>query len=449
MAVGVRLAAARPRPYVRCHVVARRFVSAIAAGLAVSMAPKAAAVASNARLFNVLERVSLWRPHLDKDSLAVLNAVETDGDCAREVDVVATSTLSLVSCGLPTLLSLEVLCIAWEHLASCASDTSVRDDFASAAATAALRSSGDSLSADGGRGLCSRDAVLAEVDLVHRLFQERLASVLRAWKPPDEAAAALRQCVDDETRRISSTLTALLGASDQPSSVFGHLLWAGHRLGLGRRVLQWRANQLMAVVEFGLASFLPRIQLDSEFADSRMQVLLSLLRAQQGREQRFVEVGVHLARLSFAMMSELPDVQYIGVDPFSYEASTSAVSVTAQLRDLDLENIEGLREVREGAEHKFALFGERAQLWPVTSVEGARRLPDASVDGVFIDGDHSFAAVAADVEAWEPKVRPGGFLSGHDFGHNLEVAAAVLAYAARRNRTVHLSMDWVWYWHIP
>jgi hypothetical protein len=49
-----------------------------------------------------------------------------------------------------------------------------------------------------------------------------------------------------------------------------------------------------------------------------------------------------------------------------------------------------------------------------TSVEAASSYPDASLDAVFIDGDHSTAAVVADCQAWWPKVKPGGVLLGHD-----------------------------------
>lgn len=44
----------------------------------------------------------------------------------------------------------------------------------------------------------------------------------------------------------------------------------------------------------------------------------------------------------------------------------------------------------------------------------ARFLADAVFDLVFIDADHSYAAVRDDVAAWRSKVRPGGLLCGHD-----------------------------------
>jgi hypothetical protein len=50
----------------------------------------------------------------------------------------------------------------------------------------------------------------------------------------------------------------------------------------------------------------------------------------------------------------------------------------------------------------------------LASVEAAATYPDASLDAVFIDADHSTEAVLADCQAWWPKVKPGGILAGHD-----------------------------------
>lgn len=50
-----------------------------------------------------------------------------------------------------------------------------------------------------------------------------------------------------------------------------------------------------------------------------------------------------------------------------------------------------------------------------TSLHAAKEVADGSLDFVYIDGNHGLAHVAADLEAWTPKVRTGGVVSGHDY----------------------------------
>jgi glycosyltransferase involved in cell wall biosynthesis len=64
---------------------------------------------------------------------------------------------------------------------------------------------------------------------------------------------------------------------------------------------------------------------------------------------------------------------------------------------------------------------------PVDSLSAARLVSDYSVNAIFLDGDHSTAAVLADIRAWLPKVVPGGYLCGHDFDRQ-SVRDAVLSW---------------------
>lgn len=50
------------------------------------------------------------------------------------------------------------------------------------------------------------------------------------------------------------------------------------------------------------------------------------------------------------------------------------------------------------------------------SLQAAELIADESMDFVYLDGEHSFEAVSADIAAWEPKIKPGGWLGGHDWG---------------------------------
>lgn len=50
-----------------------------------------------------------------------------------------------------------------------------------------------------------------------------------------------------------------------------------------------------------------------------------------------------------------------------------------------------------------------------TSVETANNFPDEYFDLVYIDADHIYESVKDDIAAWFPKVKPGGWITGHDY----------------------------------
>ncbi|HRT96267.1 MAG TPA: class I SAM-dependent methyltransferase [Planctomycetota bacterium] len=50
-----------------------------------------------------------------------------------------------------------------------------------------------------------------------------------------------------------------------------------------------------------------------------------------------------------------------------------------------------------------------------TSLQAAQELPDASLDWVFLDANHGYEGMKQDLEAFYPKVRPGGYITGHDY----------------------------------
>lgn len=63
------------------------------------------------------------------------------------------------------------------------------------------------------------------------------------------------------------------------------------------------------------------------------------------------------------------------------------------------------------AEHEDRVSKVKAR-----SPQAAGLFPDGSLDVVYIDADHTYDAVKADIRAWHPKVRDGGWICGHDYG---------------------------------
>ena len=51
----------------------------------------------------------------------------------------------------------------------------------------------------------------------------------------------------------------------------------------------------------------------------------------------------------------------------------------------------------------------------LTSEQAAERFPNRSLNMVYIDGIHQKPNVIQDINLWLPKIKPGGFITGHDY----------------------------------
>jgi predicted O-methyltransferase YrrM len=62
--------------------------------------------------------------------------------------------------------------------------------------------------------------------------------------------------------------------------------------------------------------------------------------------------------------------------------------------------------------------GATVRLIPATTREVAQSWTDP-IDYLYIDADHAYESVAADLRAWAPFVKPGGLILGDDYGNDL------------------------------
>lgn len=95
-------------------------------------------------------------------------------------------------------------------------------------------------------------------------------------------------------------------------------------------------------------------------------------------------------------------------------------------------------------------YRERRRFWCRDSVEAAALIDDASLDFAFIDADHSYEGVRADIRAWLPKVKPGGLLCGHDWSAAFPGVVRAVSEAAERHAwTVEMGRDSTWFVRVP
>lgn len=58
-------------------------------------------------------------------------------------------------------------------------------------------------------------------------------------------------------------------------------------------------------------------------------------------------------------------------------------------------------------------FGDKVELLRSHSVRGAELVP--MLDWIYLDADHTFESVYADLTAWSKKIKYGGAIYGHDY----------------------------------
>jgi predicted O-methyltransferase YrrM len=75
------------------------------------------------------------------------------------------------------------------------------------------------------------------------------------------------------------------------------------------------------------------------------------------------------------------------------------------------------------------------------SVEQSEKIQDNSLDMVYIDAAHDYDSVMADLNAWYPKVKSGGFICGHDYHDVFGVKKAVGDFNKNYNLKIKIYMD--------
>ena len=149
--------------------------------------------------------------------------------------------------------------------------------------------------------------------------------------------------------------------------------------------------------------------------------------------RRGAELGVFTGRFTQYLCTVIPDCTMIAVDLWKEQPDNTGAG----------------SETYVGYDHELALknftficntfFPTRVAIVRMDTVEAAQHVPDGNLDFVFIDANHSYEGALADINAWTPKVRKGGLISGHDYNW------PTVMRAVDDTGPCHVASDNVWF----
>lgn len=119
------------------------------------------------------------------------------------------------------------------------------------------------------------------------------------------------------------------------------------------------------------------------------------------------EIGVYEGEFAAYVLNACSDIdRYVMVDPWRHLDDWNKPA-NASDADFDAMLAVALSRTASWAEKRTVLRGR--------TVEVVDSIPDASLDFIYVDGDHTLRGITVDLNQLWSKVRPGGLIGGDDF----------------------------------
>lgn len=175
--------------------------------------------------------------------------------------------------------------------------------------------------------------------------------------------------------------------------------------------------------------------------------LIPLLKRTFGKHAtiRGVEIGVARGVTSAALLRAFPNLELTMIDAWATYSEDHPYRKSgdghARL------STDKQREHKKAALQITYFAMGRRNIIQKPSFAAAVNVSPQSQHFVFIDGDHTYEGVRQDIERYWPKLRPGGLMCGHDWGHRRfgpDIARAVEGFAFRNGLETKTSGELWW-----
>jgi len=136
-----------------------------------------------------------------------------------------------------------------------------------------------------------------------------------------------------------------------------------------------------------------------------------------GDGDRFVEVGCYLGR-SICSLADVVAGRGLEVDIVGVDTALGSGPEGRRNTNAHGHAVQHGGGTMAGLLHRNVLacgFADQVQLIISDSVRASRLFTDESVAWVHLDARHDYVSVCEDIDAWRPKVRRGGWLTGDDY----------------------------------
>jgi len=142
----------------------------------------------------------------------------------------------------------------------------------------------------------------------------------------------------------------------------------------------------------------------------RYEAIKAFVESNKVKVRSFAEIGAYQGECSEHLLSYWPESTAYLIDPWlPYDPGRGLFPLER------FKSKEANEKIYQSVLEKFSGMGNVVILRN-TSEEAAGIVPDG-LDLAFIDGRHDYEFAKQDIELWKPKIRSGGILCGHDYGH--------------------------------